>query len=144
MPSISQPPGRQAVPHITLEYSANLEDKVRIDNFLKVLHEAAAGTGIAELAGFRTRAERRDQYRIADGDPANCFAAILLRVARGRPPEELQRLLDTVSKAAMAFLEPVFATTPISYSCEVQEIIPEMRVNTGNIRAWMKTKDNAA
>ena len=67
-----------------------------------------------------------------------------MRVARGRSAEDLQHLLDTVSTAAMTYLEPVFATAPISYSCEVQEIIPEMRVNTGNIRAWMKTKENAA
>jgi 5-carboxymethyl-2-hydroxymuconate isomerase len=136
--------GGPPMPHMTVEYSANIEEKVRIDGFLKVLHEAAVSTGIAELAGFRTRAERRDQYRIADADPANCFVAITMRVARGRPAEDLKNLLDTVTTAATEYLEPVFSSTPISFSCEVQEIIPEMRVNISNIREWMKTRENAA
>jgi 5-carboxymethyl-2-hydroxymuconate isomerase len=132
------------MPHITVEYSANLEDKVRIDGVLKVLHEAAVASGIAELAGFRTRAERRDHYRIADNDPANCFVAITIRVARGRTAAELTNLRDTVTKAATGYLDPVFASTPMSFSCEVQEIIPEMRVNISNIREWMKTREDAA
>ena len=132
------------MPHITVEYSANLEDKVRIDGFLQVLQDAAFSTGVAELAGFRTRAERRDQYRVADGNPDNCFVAITVRVARGRSAEDLKNLLDTVTNAATAYLEPVFATAPISFSCEVQEIIPELRINKSNIRAWMKTRETAA
>jgi 5-carboxymethyl-2-hydroxymuconate isomerase len=131
------------MPHITVEYSANVEETIRIDGLLKTLHEAAVATGVAELAGFRTRAERRDLYRVADGDPANCFVAITIRVARGRSAEDLKNLLDTVTEAATSYLEPVFATTPISFSCEVQEIIPEMRVNKSNIRAWMKKEDAA-
>jgi 5-carboxymethyl-2-hydroxymuconate isomerase len=132
------------MPHITVEYSANIEQKAPIDGVLKVLHEAAVSTGIAELAGFRTRAERRDHYRIADADPANCFVAITIRVARGRSAEDLKNLREVVTKAAVSHLEPVFASTPISFSCEVQEIIPEMRVNISNIREWMKTRENAA
>ena len=132
------------MPHITVEYSANVEQKVRIDGLLQVLHEAAAATGIAELAGFRTRAERRDQYRIADADPANCFVAITVRVARGRPAADLKNLLDTLTDAATGHLAPVFANAPISFSCEVQEIIPEMRINKSTIREWMKTRESAA
>jgi 5-carboxymethyl-2-hydroxymuconate isomerase len=132
------------MPHITAEYSANLDDKLRIDSFLEVLQDAALSTGIADIAGFRTRAERRDHYRVADNDVANAFIAITVRIARGRSADELKTLLDTMTTAAMSFLDPVFATTPISFSLEVQEIIPEMRVNTSNIRQWMKTRDTAA
>jgi 5-carboxymethyl-2-hydroxymuconate isomerase len=132
------------MPHITVEYSANVEQKVRIDGLLKALHEAAASTAIAELAGFRTRAERRDQYRVADGDPANCFVAITMRVARGRSAEELKTVREAITEAATGYLAPVFANAPISFSCEIQEIIPEMRVNISNIREWMKTRETAA
>jgi 5-carboxymethyl-2-hydroxymuconate isomerase len=131
------------MPHIIAEYSANIEDKVRIDGLLKTLQDAAFATGIAELAGFRTRAERRDHYRVADGNPANCFVAITIRVARGRSAEDLRALREAVTKAALDYLAPVFASAPISFSCEVQEIIPEMRVNISNIREWMKKEDAA-
>jgi 5-carboxymethyl-2-hydroxymuconate isomerase len=131
------------MPRITVEYSANVEEKVGIDGLLKTLQDAAFATGIAELAGFRTRAERRDHYRVADGNPANCFVAITIRVARGRSAEELKNLREAVTKAAIDYLQPVFASAPISFSCEVQEIIPEMRVNISNIREWMKKEDAA-
>jgi 5-carboxymethyl-2-hydroxymuconate isomerase len=131
------------MPHITVEYSANVEEKIAIDGLLKTLQDAAFATGIAELAGFRTRAERRDHYRVADGNPANCFVAITIRVARGRSAEELKNLREKVTDAAVACLEPVFKSAPISFSCEVQEIIPEMRVNISNIREWMKKEDAA-
>jgi len=131
------------MPHITLEYSANIEAKVSIAGFLKALQDAALSTGIAELAGFRTRAERREHYLVA-GNPENCFVAITMRVARGRSPEELKNVREVVTKAAIAYLEPVFASAPISFSCEVQEIIPEMRVNISNIREWAKKQEDAA
>ena len=132
------------MPHITVEYSANLDEKLHIDALLEVLQDAALSTGIADIAGFRTRAERRDHYRVADNDPANAFVAITVRVARGRSADDLKTLLDTMTSAAMNFLDPVFATAPLSFSLEVQEIIPEMRVNTSNIRQWMKTRETAA
>jgi 5-carboxymethyl-2-hydroxymuconate isomerase len=131
------------MPHITAEYSANVEEKVAIDGLLEALQGAAFATGVADLAGFRTRAERRDHYRVADGNPANCFVAITIRVARGRPAEDLVNLRKAVTDAALLYLEPVFATAPISFSCEVQEIIPEMRVNISNLREWMKKEDAA-
>ena len=58
------------MPHVICEYSANLEKKIRIDALLETLHAAMMRTGAAELGGLRTRADRRDQYRIADNDPA--------------------------------------------------------------------------
>jgi 5-carboxymethyl-2-hydroxymuconate isomerase len=131
------------MPHITAEYSANLEQHVAVDGLLAALQDAAFSTGVAELAGFRTRAERREHYRVADGNPANCFVAITIRVARGRSAEDLKNLREVVTKAALDHLAPVFANAPISFSCEVQEIIPEMRVNISNIREWMQ-KDAAA
>jgi 5-carboxymethyl-2-hydroxymuconate isomerase len=131
------------VPHITVEYSANVEQHVRIDGLIEALQDAAFATGIAELAGFRTRGERRDHYRVADGNPTNCFVAVTIRVARGRSAEDLKNLREVVTKAAIDYLEPVFANAPISFSCEVQEIIPEMRVNISNIREWMKKEDAA-
>jgi 5-carboxymethyl-2-hydroxymuconate isomerase len=132
------------MPHITVEYSANVEEKVRIDGMLKALQDAAFATGVAELAGFRTRGERRDHYRVADGNPANCFVAITIRVARGRSVDELKNLREKVTDAAVKYLEPVFTSAPTSFSCEVQEIIPEMRVNISNLREWMKKKEDAA
>jgi 5-carboxymethyl-2-hydroxymuconate isomerase len=132
------------MPHVICEYSANLEDKIRLDALLEVLHDAMMRTRAAELAGLRTRAARRDHFRVADNDPANGFVNITVRVAKGRPPETRKLIAETVFAAASKHLESVFATTPLALSVEVQEIDPEFRLHTSNIRTWMKARESAA
>lgn len=132
------------MPHIIVEYSANIEEKIRLEAFLEVLHNALVGTRIADIAGLRTRAERRDQFRIADNDPENGFIAVTVRVAQGRSVETRKALLDALTTAANRHLEQVWATTPFLLSIESQEIDPTMRINQSNIRDWMKTRENAA
>jgi len=132
------------MPHVIVEYSANIEDKIRVPQLLAALHEAMDQTQIAEIAGLRTRAERRDEFRIADNHPANGFVAIIVRVAQGRSLETRKMVLEAVTAAANKHLETVFATTPLALSVEVQEIDPALRVNRSSIREWMKTRENAA
>ena len=132
------------MPHVICEYSANLEDKIRIDALLETLHAAMMRTRITELAGLRTRAERRERFRVADNDPANGFVNITIRVAQGRPPETRRMVAETVFAAANKHLEGVFATTPIALSVELQEIDPAFRIHTSNIRDWMKAREPAA
>src|ERR1700675_2474830 len=132
------------MPHVICEYSANLEEKIRIDALLEALHAAMMRTRIGDLAGLRTRAERRAHYRIADNDPANGFVNVTIRVARGRPPETRKLIAETVFADAARHLEATFATSPFMLSVKVQEIDPAFRIHKSNIRAWMKTREPAA
>jgi 5-carboxymethyl-2-hydroxymuconate isomerase len=132
------------MPHVIVEYSANIEDAIRPVALLKVLQDAAVSTGVAELAGFRCRAARREQVRVADNHPDNGFIAIYVRVAQGRPAELRRKLTETVFAATQKYLEPVYATTPLVVSCEVQEIDPNFRLQHSNIRDWMKKREQAA
>src|SRR3981189_2653053 len=78
------------MPHVICEYSANLEEKIRLDALLETLHSAMMRTRVAELAGLRTRAARRDHFRVADHDPAHGFLNVTIRAAKGResaPPQ---------------------------------------------------------
>src|ERR1700716_4639280 len=125
------------MPHVICEYSANLEEKIR----LETLHSAMMRTRVAELAGLRTRAARRDHFRVADNDPANGFINVTIRVAKGRDAATRKLVAETVFAAASKHLEGVFATTPLALSVEVQEIDPEFRLHTNNIRTWMKARE---
>ena len=132
------------MPHVICEYSANLDAKIRIDALLATLHDAMMRTGAAELAGLRTRAERREHYRIADNDPANGFVNVTIRVAKGRTAETRKLIAQSMFAAAFSHLEQVFATTPFVLSVEVQEIDPEFRIHDNNIRDRMKAREPAA
>jgi len=132
------------MPHVICEYSANVEPKIRVDALLEVLHNAMMRTGVVDLGGLRTRAERREHYRIADNHPANGFVNVTVRVAKGRTVETRRLIAETVFADAQKHLEGLFAASPFVLSVEVQEIDTDFRIHTSNIRDWMKTRETAA
>ncbi len=132
------------MPHLTVEYSANLEPRLDVMELLRAVHAAALGTGIAEPGGFRTRAERRDQFVVADGDPANAFVAIRARVARGRPDAVRKQFADAVFAAATDVLAPVFRITPLAISLEVAEIDPVGSLKQNNLHARMASRGDVS
>jgi 5-carboxymethyl-2-hydroxymuconate isomerase len=110
------------MPHLIVEYSANLENQIDILELVETIHNAALKTGVFELAAVRTRAERREFYAIADSHRDNAFVAISVRIAPGRPAETRQRLGKEIFDAACEFLQEVYEKTPIGISLEVTEI----------------------
>jgi 5-carboxymethyl-2-hydroxymuconate isomerase len=110
------------MPHLIVEYSANLEKQIDIFKLVETVHHAALRTGVFEVAAIRTRAAGRDYYVIADGHRDNAFVAIFVRVAPGRPPETRRRVGQEIFDAACEFLKNVYETIPLAISLEVQEI----------------------
>ena len=73
----------EIMPHLIVEYSANLEPALDIATLVEALHEAALETGVFPIGGMRTRAARRDLYRIADGHADNAFIHVQARIGAG-------------------------------------------------------------
>ena len=59
------------MPHLTLEYSDNIEFEAQ--PLLKNLHEQMVATGAVNMKGLKSRAIRRSDYRIADGYEGYAF-----------------------------------------------------------------------
>lgn len=130
------------MPHIIIEYSANLAESTEIDALVVVLHQAALDDGLPALDALRTRAAPRDHYRIADGDPAYGFVHVTARIGPGREPELIERfrrrLIDTVDEA----LAPLQPDHPVAISAEVQLIDPALRINRNHIRTHLAQSDS--
>lgn len=122
------------MPHQTIEYSANLEDKLDIDELVRVLHETAAGIEAFPVAGLRTRAVSWVHYRIADGHRDNAFVHVVLRIAHGRTLEVQQAAGDEIFGALTGFLAPLYEHLPLAISFEMQEIDPDRRWKQNNLR----------
>lgn len=125
------------MPHQIIEYSANLESAVDIDALVKALHETAAGIDALPVAGLRTRAVARQHYRIADGHTDNQFINVVLRLAPGRPFEVRKAAGEKLFEALCDFLEPVFSTSPLAISYEIQEIDADLRWKKNNLRDYL-------
>jgi 5-carboxymethyl-2-hydroxymuconate isomerase len=121
------------MPHLTIEYSANLAPEVDIQALVDRLHASAIETGVFPLGGIRTRAAARTHYRIADGDPAHAFVHVVLRIAAGRDAATRERAGQHVFDALTSVLAPVMATRGLALSFELQEIAPVWSARLNNI-----------
>ena len=108
------------MPHLTLEYTANLD--FDIQSLLARLHEELVATGAVNLKGIKSRAIRITDYRIADGDPAYAFVHVGLLIREGRS-------LDIQKEAArrvMAVLRETFGqrfeSSYLSLSVDIKEM----------------------
>ncbi|HEY4295018.1 MAG TPA: 5-carboxymethyl-2-hydroxymuconate isomerase, partial [Paraburkholderia sp.] len=77
------------MPHLTLEYSANLANAQSMGQLCSALAQCLDAQRENEqrvypLGGIRVRALRCEQYCIADGDPDAAFLHANLKIGAGR------------------------------------------------------------
>ncbi len=110
------------MPHVIVEYSANLDGSLDVQRLVDSLHQVVVDSGVAEVAAIRTRAKRRDVFRVADGDPRNAFVHITKRLRIGRSDDVRTKLADTLLAAADKNLQRAYATHAIALAVEMEEI----------------------
>ncbi|WGV17296.1 5-carboxymethyl-2-hydroxymuconate isomerase [Fuscovulum ytuae] len=125
------------MPHIQIDYSANLEERLDIAALCAVLRDAAVATGILPLAGIRVRATACSHVVIADGNPDHAFLDISLRLRGGREAEAKRRATESIFAAAEAFCAEVLATSSFMLSFEMREIDPALSPKTSSIRRYL-------
>ena len=131
------------MPHITIEYTANLEPELKLTALIAALHKVAAGIEAFPVAGLRTRAARRDHYLIADGHADNAFVHLTLRIAHGRTLEVRKAAGDLLFDTLVRELQPLLDTRPLALSFEISEIDPVLNYKGGNIREYMARRGTA-
>ena len=133
--------GTKPMPHLIVEYSANLENKTDIASLLQQLHAVALSTGVFPKGGIRTRAARRDLYVITDGHIDNSFCHVQLRIGHGRSVETRKAASEKIFGAMCDFLKPVFDSTPLGLSLEVVEIVPETSFKQNNLHDYLAVRE---
>ncbi len=108
------------MPHLTLEYTANLDFEVQ--PLLARMHAELAATGAVSLKAIKSRAVRRSEYRVADGNPDYAFVFVSLLILEGRPPEVqwefAQRVLAVLKETFRDRIENGY----LSLSVDVREM----------------------
>jgi 5-carboxymethyl-2-hydroxymuconate isomerase len=108
------------MPHFTIEYSANIEPRVDMNELCEVVRKAATETGIFPLGGIRVRAVRCEHYAIADGRSDYGFLAMLLRLGEGRDLAARQKAGAHVFEALSSYLDHLFADMKFALSFDMQ------------------------
>ena len=119
------------MPHLSIEYSASLEDKVDIPAFLAHMRDAIiAAPGDFPLGGTRVRAHRADHSVVADGG-AHDFAHMIFRIGAGRDLSTRQAAAEAVYAAAEAHLKPLVAGS-FALSFELVVMDPDTAIKRWN------------
>ncbi len=121
------------MPHLIVEYSANLDGDLDIQAVIDALHASALETGVFPIGGVRVRAARRDIYRIADGHPDNAFIHVTARIGAGRAPEVRQKAAEQIFERLKAATGDIFARRSLGLSFEVVEIDPVGTLKHNNL-----------
>ena len=121
------------MPHLIVEYSANVEARIDLDSLLDSLHRTAIETGMFPLGGIRVRAYRADRYRIADCDADNAFVHVTAIVGAGRPLDRRERASRQLFQAICDELAAAQATSPLAISFNMREFDPVLNFKKNNL-----------
>jgi 5-carboxymethyl-2-hydroxymuconate isomerase len=92
------------MPHLVLEYSANVPDEPDFRRVLLDLHDALMASGSFDRKDIKSRAVRHDVFAVADGAGDRAFVALSIAILDGRPDE----VKAALSEAAMDVLLHAF------------------------------------
>ncbi len=128
------------MPHFSIEYSANLDERVDMGAVCEVVRNAAVETGVFPVGGIRVRAIRCEHYAIADGRKDYGFLAMLLRLGEGRDLATKKTAGEHIFRALSRYLDPVFASGKFALSFDIQVNDKETSWKRNNIHDALKAE----
>ena len=128
------------MPHMTVEYSANLDASIDMQAFCGMVRDAMVDTGIFPLGGIRVRAFPCHTYVIADGDPSFAYLNMICRVGAGRDEDVRLAAAEAIYAAAEIWLKERF-DAPMALSLDLAELDPVTSLKRFNtLHAALKAK----
>ncbi|MBM3642847.1 MAG: 5-carboxymethyl-2-hydroxymuconate Delta-isomerase [Alphaproteobacteria bacterium] len=128
------------MPHLYVEYSANIESEIDPPRLFDALFDAAVATGVFEPGGIRVRGLRIDRYRVADGHPDNGFVHLIAKIGHGRDEATKKRMGEALFAALTAYLQPLYDRRPLGISFEVHELHPVLNFKKNNLHDHVKRR----
>jgi 5-carboxymethyl-2-hydroxymuconate isomerase len=110
------------MPHLRLEYTANVPQKVDFSDLLAELQQTMSEVGNIPIANFKSRAYRLEDYCMADGASGKSFVHLDVQFLEGRPLELKQRIGEALMGALKARYAPAIAQGGLELSVELREI----------------------
>ncbi|MES2352476.1 MAG: 5-carboxymethyl-2-hydroxymuconate isomerase [Pseudomonadota bacterium] len=118
------------MPHLKIEYTANLDQHADIGALCKTLSHTlvtlkdANGALVFPLYGTRVLAYPAAQYAVADGEQGRAFVYMNMRITPGRSNELVTTVGDAVLAAANEYLAPVLDKLPLRLTLHIDATPP--------------------
>ena len=122
------------MPHVHIEYSANLEQQVDMGALCEAIRAVAECIDAFPLAGIRVRATRVDHVAMADGHPKHGFIDMSVRLREGRSEAVKADAIERLFSAMKDFMAPVMSTRSVALSAEIRDITASLSPKFGTVR----------
>ncbi|WP_109479239.1 5-carboxymethyl-2-hydroxymuconate Delta-isomerase [Paraburkholderia sp. C35] len=131
------------MPHLTLEYSANLADEKSIAMLCRKLAQCLDAQRendqrVFPLGGIRVRALRCEQFFIADGNPEAAFLHANLKIGAGRSEHAKQATGDALFDIIKQHFADAFDRHGLALSLEINEFSEAGTWKHNNLHARLK------
>lgn len=126
------------MPHLQIDYSANLDEVVDMGALCEAIRASAAEIDTFPTAGIRVRAVRVDHFAMADGAAKHGFIDLSVRLRAGRSEDVKRNAIAKVFATLKDFMAPAMKTHSIALSAEMRNIDADLSPKFGNVRDHME------
>ena len=115
------------MPHVTIQYTANLDPEAGIGKLCTALAEVicrqrdAAGERVFPIGGTRVLAYPAQTFAVADGAPERAFVYVNARIARGRAAPLVKATGEAMMTAIREHFSVLFAERALGITLQIDE-----------------------
>jgi 5-carboxymethyl-2-hydroxymuconate isomerase len=132
------------MPHVVIQYSANLEPEAGIGRLCHALAEVlvaqrdAAGVRVFPIGGTRVMAYPATHFAVADGTPDRAFVYLNVRIAPGREASVVAAAGEAMMAVVRDHFAALFASRPLGITLQVDEGAPLFDAKHSNLHPLFK------
>jgi 5-carboxymethyl-2-hydroxymuconate isomerase len=110
------------MPHLTLEYTANLSGTPPTPDLLLALHHLLETVGGIRLENCKSRWREVEDWVVGPGDPSSAFVHLDMRFLEGKPLEIRRALGESTLEVLASHFRPEPPGVDLQITVEIQEI----------------------
>jgi 5-carboxymethyl-2-hydroxymuconate isomerase len=110
------------MPHLTLQYTSNIAQKVDFDNLFAQCHRILADVGGIKIENCKSRAIKLDDYTIGSGEPDDAFVHVDLKFLAGRTEALKQEIGNHILNILRKTYTPSLAERNLQITIQIQDI----------------------
>lgn len=113
------------MPHITLEYTSNINQEIRTSELFGLLYELVSNVGDVAIENCKGRVIEREDYHIGSGGEQKAFVHLCIRMLAGRSNELKSELGRETLKLLKEHFAPATSAMDLQITVEIQDIARE-------------------
>lgn len=127
------------MPHVTIQYSANLDPEADVGMLCATLAEVICaqrdgeGQRVFPIGGTRVLAYPAAIFAVADGAPDRAFVYLNVRIAPGRAAPLVAATGEALMAAVRSHFAALFASRPLGITLQIDEGAPVFDAKHSNL-----------